>query len=227
MFAEMEGMFLPEPTIDAGHRSFKVVLRNTPTLTVGDRNFVSSLGPVELADQEFRALLEAHRHGRVDNARLRSLTGLDTLSASRLLVRLRDRGLLALHGAGSASFYTLVSPPESTDRGEFGADRGEFGADRGEFDGDRGELPDEIRRELDKLGSRPRAARLRPLIVRLCTIRPWKPADLAAVLGFKRPDLLVERHLKRLCEAGDLARTHPETPNHPEQAYRATGASPD
>jgi len=45
MFAEMEGMFLPEPAIDADRRSFKVVLRNTPTLTAEDRNFVSSLGP--------------------------------------------------------------------------------------------------------------------------------------------------------------------------------------
>ena len=70
-----------------------VTLRNTPTLTAADREFVSRLGSAEISDEEFRALLHAHRNGRVENADLRSLAGMDTLAASLLLRRLRDRSL--------------------------------------------------------------------------------------------------------------------------------------
>ena len=222
-----------------------MVLRNTPTLSAGDRALVASLGSEELTEQEFRAILEAHRRGRVDNASMRALTGLDTLAASRLLVRLRDRGILTLHGAGSASFYTLgpamqVAAAEDqgelgadggglgadrgelgTDRGELGTDRGGLGTDRGELGMDRGELPEDLQRDLAALGPRPRAARLRPLIVRVCALRPWKPAEFAAVLGFKRHDLLVERHLKPMCDDGLLERTFPDTPSHPAYGRRS------
>jgi ATP-dependent DNA helicase RecG len=148
MFAEMEGFFLPAPNIEARPRELVVTLRNTPTLTDADKAFVGSLGLSEISDVEFRALLEAYRRGRVDNARLRQMTGLETLGASGLLRRLRDRELLTLHAAGPASYYELgpavripardglgSGPGDTADRGglESGeaADRGGFGPDRG------------------------------------------------------------------------------------------------
>lgn len=230
MFAEMEGMFLPEPAINSDRRSFKVVLRNTPTLTAEDRNFVSSLGPGELSEQEFRALLEAHRHDRVDNARLRSLMGLDTLAASRLLVRLRDQGLLTLHGAGSASFYTLGPGIQTaSDKTTVPADRpGSVGTDRpGSIAADRPGLdfPGELCEAVASLGTRPRRERLWPVIEALCAHRPMGPAELARVLGFRDPRLLVRRHLRPLVEAERLERTHPDNPSHPDQAYRAAHRS--
>ncbi|WP_437737296.1 ATP-binding protein [Sorangium sp. So ce1335] len=169
MFAEMEGLFLPAPVLDPSPREFRITLRNTPTLTAEDRSFVASLGDEELTDLDFRALLEAHRHGRIDNARMRQISGLDTLGASQLLRRLRDRELLTLHPAGSASFYELgptvrsrsksrarplaglpaeeqleLPTEEVAERGELtessAADRGELTPDRGELTPDRGEL---------------------------------------------------------------------------------------
>lgn len=107
MFAEMEGFFLPAPVLDPRDHLFRVTLRNTATLTADDKAFVARLGDAELTDVEFRALLEAHRAGRLDNARLRAISGLDTLGASALLRRLRDRELLALHAAGPNSYYEL------------------------------------------------------------------------------------------------------------------------
>ena len=107
LFAEMEGQFLPDPELESSGSSFRVTLRNAPTLTAADDAFIVSLGSEELSDLEFRALLEASRHGRVDNARMREIAGLDTLGASRLLGGLRDRNLLVLHPAGSSSFYEL------------------------------------------------------------------------------------------------------------------------
>jgi ATP-dependent DNA helicase RecG len=118
MFAEMEGLFLPEPTIEVSAHEFRLTLRNTPTLTAEDREFVARLGDAEVSDQEFRALLECYRSGRIDNARMRDISGLDTLGASSLLRRLRDRGLLELHSAGSASYYVPLPNIVHGDRGQ-------------------------------------------------------------------------------------------------------------
>lgn len=63
---------------------------------------------------------------------------------------------------------------------------------------------------------------LRAAVVEVCRIRPWRPAELASVLGLGRADKLVARHLSPMVAAGLLERTHPDSPNHPEQAYRAT-----
>lgn len=109
MFAEMEDAFLPRPDIDATSRNVMVTLRNTLTLNAMDREFISALGDLELSRNEFRTLLYTYRHGQIDNARLRALSGLDTLNASYLLRGLRDRDLLVLHSHGPNSYYTLTS----------------------------------------------------------------------------------------------------------------------
>ena len=109
MFAEMEDAFLPKPDIDATNRNVTVTLRNTLTLNATDREFISALGDLELSRNEFRTLLYTYRHGQIDNARLRALSGLDTLSASYLLRGLRDRDLLTLYSHGPNSYYTLTS----------------------------------------------------------------------------------------------------------------------
>jgi len=261
MFAEMEGLFLPQPTITSSKRAFSVVLSNTPTFSAADRAFVASIGSAELTDLEFRALLEAHRHKRVDNARMRRIAGLDTLEASRMLGGLRDRDLLELHAAGAASYYTLgraipstrpVAESEAsysahgTDRDQLSEDRRELDTDRDQLDADRdqlrsvrgqlgvgrselglGSLPAALRDEVEALGTRPRKERLWPVIHSLCSLQPLRSSEIASLLGFKRPKLLVNRHLKPMCDQGQLERTHPDTPNHPDQAYRATTQGED
>jgi len=224
MFAEMEDAFLPRPEIEASPRGVGITLRNTPTLTPADREFVARLGSIEVSDEEFRALLHAHRHGRVENADLRSLAGLDTLNASLLLRKLRDRSLLELHPHGANSYYTL--PPtlsEATDRGELAQDRGELAQDRGKRDADRGELAPEILAVIGQLGARPRKERLRAVIATICAQRDWTtPAELARWLNIL-PANLTDRHLSPMVKAGQLERRFPDTPTHAEQAYRSTG----
>ena len=68
VFSEMEGLFLPDPELVASEHEFKVTLRNTPTLTDDDRDFLASIEE-DLSTTELHALLEARRKGRVDNAR--------------------------------------------------------------------------------------------------------------------------------------------------------------
>jgi ATP-dependent DNA helicase RecG len=229
MFAEMADAFLPSPRIEPTPRSVGVVLRNTTTLGEDDRAFVSRIGAEDLSDEEFRALLQAHRNTQVNNASLRNLMGLDTLGASQVLRRLRDRGLLELHRAGSQSYYTLeprLRVADAADRGEHHADRGELGADRGklrsdrgELHADRGELDPSLKEAIAGLGGRPRKERLRQVIGQLCAGHWRTAAWLADQLNIEAGNLS-DRHLAPMVRHGTLERRYPETPTHPEQAYR-------
>ena len=229
MFAEMEDAFLPRPEIEASPRNVSVTLRNTPTLTTADREFVARLGSTDVSDEEFRALLHAHRQQRVENADMRSIAGLDTLESSILLRRLRDRSLLELHPHGAHSYYTL--PPilqgsadqkaSPLDRGELEPDRGELAADRGAQEPDRGELPPTAQAAIADLGQRARKQRLRTVIEMLCGLHDWTtPAELSRWLNFRSGNLS-ERHLSPMVDAGQLERRYPHNLSHPEQAYRA------
>ena len=229
MFAEMADAFLPSPRIEPTPRSVGVVLRNTTTLGEDDRAFISRIGAEDLSDEEFRALLQAHRNAQVNNASLRSLMGLDTLGASQVLRRLRDRGLLELHRAGSQSYYTLEPRlrvadaadrgEHHADRGELGADRGELRSDRGELHADRGELAPSLQQAIAGLGGRPRKERLRQVIGQLCAGHWRTAAWLADQLNIEAGNLS-DRHLAPMVRDGTLERRYPETPTHPEQAYR-------
>ena len=238
MFAEMEDAFLPAPRIEPTSRNLTVVLGNTTTLTEADRTFVERLAAEELSQEEYRALLQAHRHTQVDNASLRQLIGLDTLAASQVLRRLRDRSMLELHRAGSQSYYTLGPallagdrPDQgklALDRGELAADRGGFPADRGGFSPDRGGLeqdrgglldPD-LQQVLASLGARPRKEKLRQAICQLCSDQWRSVAWLAALLKLQ-PRNLSDRHLTPMLKDGLLERRLPDIPSHPEQAYRS------
>jgi len=251
MFAEMEGFFLPAPVLDPQGHLFRVTLRNTATLTADDKTFVARLGDAELTDVEFRALLEAHRAGRLDNARLRAISGLDTLGASALLRRLRDRELLALHAAGPNSYYELgpkaqlpvdAQGMEADTQGLPAKDTQGLMPDTQGFDPDAqglepgtqgsapdvtsliAALPDDLRLELTRLGPKPAAPRLRKVLLDLCALRWWTPRELVAVLGLKDAANLSRKHLWPLVTDGKLERRHPDNPAHPQQAYRAVGA---
>ena len=215
MFAEMADAFLPTPSIDPTPRGVSVVLRNTTTLGEDDRAFVSRIGGEELSEEEFRALLQAHRNTQVDNASLRSLMGLDTLGASQILRRLRDRDLLELHPAGAADRGEQV-----LDRGELSSYRGELRPDRGELGADRGEqLAPSLLEAIAGLGVRPRREPLRQVIAQLCAGHWRTPSWLADQLRMEVGNLS-ERHLAEMLKLGTLERRFPEKPTHPEQAYR-------
>ncbi|MDE4032071.1 hypothetical protein NUS60_01355 [Glaesserella parasuis] len=60
-----------------------------------------------LSDNEAVALVLARETGFVDNSGLREISGLDTLAASKLLGKLRDKHLLDKFGKGQYTFYLL------------------------------------------------------------------------------------------------------------------------
>jgi ATP-dependent DNA helicase RecG len=60
---------------------------------------------LHLSDDEAKALIVVREAGAIDNATYRDLSKVDTLAASQALRRLRDAGLLAQKGRGSATYY--------------------------------------------------------------------------------------------------------------------------
>jgi ATP-dependent DNA helicase RecG len=156
--------------------------------------------------------------------RPRSLKCINAHAASQILRRLRDRGLLELHPAGSQSYYTLTPKLRLggvADRGEQALDRGELRSDRGEQVADRGEqLDPSLVQAIAGLGSRPRKERLRAVMTQICANHWRSPSWLGNQLRID-PSKLTERHLGPMVKQGLLERRYPDQPTHAEQAYRA------
>ena len=188
MFAEMADAFLPKPEIQANQRGITVTLRNTPTLSDSDHEFISRLDFGELSRNEFRALLRAHRQGQIDNAGLRSLSGLDTLNASLVLRGLRDKELLELHPYGSRSYYTLPSHLTEVGLhvGELEPVTGELRPEVGEPEPVTGELRPEVGEPEPVTGElRPEVGELEPVTGEL---RP-EVGEPEPVTGELRPEV--------------------------------------
>ena len=231
MFAEMTDAFLPMPVIEVTDRAVTVTLRNTPTLSDADHSLISRLDVSELSRPELRSLLHAHREGQIDNAKLRGLTGLDTLNASLVLRGLRDKDLLELHNLGSRSFYTLAPYLAADERtvvgelsspvGELSSPVGELSSPVGELSSPVGELPNHLQGRIAQLGQRPNRERVFPVIQEICSQGDWvTSAEIASHLNFKQSNL-TWNYLSPMVEKGLLERRYPDNTTHPQQAYRA------
>ena len=197
---------------------------------------------LHLADNDARALILAKETGAVDNAGLRAVTDLDTLSASQVLQRLHHQlGLLQKGGAGPATYYRLAGQacteeetglrsqrtdntddlPSNTD--DLRSNTGDLRSNTGDLSVPSPSLPDALLERLRQLKPKARKEKLRPLIVWLCALQPCKADQLAQLLGGRQVASLKSNHINALrAKSKLLAYTHPEVVNHPEQAYTAT-----
>lgn len=175
-----------------------------------------------------KALIYARETGVVDNTACRDFSGLDTLQASSLLRRLRDRGLLEKQGAGNRTHYTLVNPDatasRSPEQGELPLEGGNQALEGGKQTTEGGKrdlppLPPELAKRLPAPGQRMGSPALRTLICDLCGWQPLRGEELATFLG-KDLKYLRNKHLSAMVQAGKLAFLYPESPNHKLQAYK-------
>lgn len=190
---------------------------------------------LQLSDNEARALILAKETGAVDNAGLRAITALDTLSASQVLKRLHHHyRLLEQGGAGSATYYRLTDKnmaendlplcaANDSNTGELIANTGDLAANAGDLIANTGELPVDLQKKLSALTPKARKHKMWPLIVWLCALRPYSAEQLATLLDGRQVKTLRSAHLNPLREQeGLIDYTHPEVINHPEQAYQVT-----
>ena len=85
------------------------------------------------------------------------------------------------------------------------------------------ELPDEVRREVERLGQRESVPKVNALIHKLCALRPYRSAELALLLG-RAPANLQTRNITPMVREESLKRIYSK-PSHPQQAYRAVDSS--
>ena len=186
-------------------------------LTADDHGWLKSLTSEALSAEDAKTLVYARQTGAVDNAACRDFSGLDTLQASGVLRRLRDRGLLEKQGGGSRTYYTLASAGERTTAAAYShkLDANPHNLQRYSHNlGSKSprappEIDEELRRRIEAAGARPRRAILRPLILELCSLRPFSAAELCEVMGRRDPRELTRDHLKPLRMEGQLDLLYP------------------
>ena len=197
---------------------------------------------LHLSEDEAKALIVVREAGAIDNATYRELSKVDALAASQALRRLRDAGLLAQKGRGSATYYVptdrlmsegeglssnpealssnpqdLSSNPETLSSNPQGSPAKFDEALRREL---LDALPGSLAARLGAIGLRHPPQETRDLVVALCAVRNWRVDELSAVLR-RNPEVVRQNYLRPLMKEGRLTMTNPDEPNDPQQAYRA------
>ena len=215
------GLPLPEFASDRQKNEFKVTLFLHHLLTEQDYAWLKALVGDTLSADDAKTLIYARETGMVDNTACRDFSGLDTLQASNLLRRLRDRGLLEKQGAGNRTHYTLINPEAATSSTP---QQGELPLEGGKQtpEGDKRDLPPlppKLAQRLPATGARMGETALRQLIRDLCGWHAMRAEDLARLLG-KNLQYLRNRHLSNMVQSGELVFQYPDSPNHQMQAYK-------
>lgn len=244
------GLTLPEFHSSRESDDFRVTLFLHNLLTEDDHAWLRSLTSEALDADEVKALIYVRATGAVDNTACRDFSGLDTLAASRVLRRLRDRGLLEKHGAGNRTYYTLripipmQAPPakpfigaaqaggkasmpdiEACNPGMEG-----LAADIEGFS-ENLQLASLLQRFPPRLatqiatqrGKRQSKDKLRALLIQLCSHGFVTLQELEVLLDKHRNYLMID-YIRPLVRSGQLKLRYPESAKHPHQAYVAAAA---
>lgn len=235
--ASEAGLTAPEFHSDRQANEFKLTLFLHNLLTEDDHAWLRNFAGGVVSADEAKALIYARETGAVDNSACRDFCGLDTLAASHLLRRLRDRGLLEKEGSGSSTYYVLghtsIEPQEvptqlSLDIGTAfvptasGSNPDPSFVESGmpACNLEVATLPAELATLLATLTTRNNGETLRQAIVLLCTWKPLTVDELATLLGKSR-NYLRNKHLIPMISSGQLRFRYPESAKHPHQAYVA------
>jgi ATP-dependent DNA helicase RecG len=224
---------LPPPEFSSAREQneFKAILFLHNLLTEDDHDWLKALAGSALSADEAKILIYARETGAVDNTACRDFSGLDTLTASLALRRLRDRGLLVKQGGGNRTYYTLRDPftepdphPEQARLPLFENDESDPSTPEGPKLTEEGcnlelaTLPPELATLLAQQTGRIDQKTLRQQIIRLCAWRPLTGEELATLLNKKR-SYLRNKHLIPMVSEGQIKLRYPESAKHPHQAY--------
>ena len=102
---EQAGLTPPLFESDRGNDQFVARYFFHHFLGAEDIAWLAQFKDLHLSEDEAKALIVVREAGAINNGTYRELTKVDTLTASQSLRRLRDAGLLAQKGRGSATYY--------------------------------------------------------------------------------------------------------------------------
>ncbi len=231
------------PAIDVGTEryEFSLELRYAHFLRDDDRAWLISLGD-DWSEPEQLALVSARHTGTIDNLTLRSVTGLHSADATRVLRGLRDRELLQMVGGGRSARYELspqalavamqVALPfddtgtaDSTSKVE--SSTGSEGKSTGNEAKSTGTEDDsvDVHQLLQEI-ARPARERRRldattrdDILVKLCTVQPLSLRELSRLMD--RDEGALREIIRSLVSSERISFLYPDRPNHPQQKYIA------
>ena len=226
------GYQFPEFQSPTERYEFTLILRHIHMISEADRNWLDGLGD-DWSEPQQIALIMVRHDETIDNERLRGLTGLHPADATKVLVGLRDAGLLAMEGRHRGARYRLGPKAFESDLDDSESDLGDSGPglDDSESDlGDSGPRLDDLPPELEGFLSE-FAEIIKPLegrrwvpaaerdavVLQLCSVMPLSVKELAVLL--RRAPATTRETVRLLVKSGKLAQIHPH-PHHPRQRYR-------
>jgi ATP-dependent DNA helicase RecG len=247
---EQAGLTPPLFESDRGNDQFVARYFFHHFLGTEDIAWLAQFKDLHLSEDEAKALIVVREAGALNNGTYRELTKVDTLTASQSLRRLRDAGLLAQKGRGSATYYVpteslvgsgLCSNPEAlssesdglstkTDSLSTKADAlstrpDSLSAMRANAqDAPRktllNELPGALAARVGAIGQRHPPGEVCDAIVEICRLRDWRAEELATLLQ-RHSRYVRNNYLRPLMRNERLEMTSPDEPSDPHQAYRA------
>jgi hypothetical protein len=255
-FAAWRALGFHPPEIDVGGErwAFSLDRRYAHVLGEDDRARLGRLGE-PWSEAEQLALITARDEGVIDNGTLRRLSGLHPADVTKVLIGLRNRGLLAMIGAGRGARDELDEPiaeepgptadvaggrtnTEDLERSTEDLRPSTEGLAGSIRDSGRGERAPATRDTADARWSHLEdlaapvarttsvdARRRNDVIVRLCAVRPLSLTDPTRLL--RRDPTHLRPVLRELVGSGRLRYLYPDAPRHPRQRYVAAGTSPD
>ena len=204
---------------DKTRKAFELTLLKEELLSEEQILFQASLG-VHLNDAEAKAFAFACREGRLRPRDVRAITGLSGGEAQAVLERLAVQALIfPLEGSEPPIFVVAVHLRE-----RLKAPR----AEEEDATVPRGSVTDQAAAETPGLVT-DQARQLRSLtdiqwkILMFCDV-PRSMADIMSKLKLTHRTFFRRRHLEPLLVGGVIHMTHPDQPNHPDQAYVLTEA---
>ena len=221
------GFSLPTFESDRANNSFTSRLLLHHFLRQEDLEWLNQV-PGDLSESQHYALIFLREQRAINNQALRQITGSDILAASQDLRKLRELGLVAQKGNGSATYYLPGPefPDESSEHATLAPGHTTLDAKHTTLAAKhktlRESLPASLRQQVDELGQRP-GEKIRTVILLLCSWRPLSSSELAEILGRKDNESIRRDHLKPMIDAGRLAYVFPDMERHPQQAYRTVG----
>lgn len=249
MRESMEQAGLAPPLFESDRGNDQFVARYFFHHFLGDADiaWLAQFKDLHLTEDEAKALIVVREAGAIDNATYRELTRLDALAASQALRRLRDAGLLAQKGRGSATYYVPTasllgnSPDREVDvnLGSLSRESGglpreldllsrESGSESTALDAARqaarngllAAVPGELAARLGALGRRSPPDAVRAVVLDLLRQREWRLEELSQLLQ-RNAEYVRQQYVQPHIKDGAVEMTR--EPNDPQQAYRAIG----
>ena len=205
----------------AGNR-FTAMLLFHHFLSEKDLKWLSRFKKLDLTDGDAQALVFVRETGAINNAAMRSLTNLDTLSASGRLRRLRDAGLLEMKGKGAETYY--VPRPELLRSSDLSGKSSDSPSKSSDLQSEVSEpnaapLPEEIQQLLNRMTRRPPKEIVQRAVLTLCNWKELKATELAFYLE-KTPNYIRQAYLSPFLDLELLDIT--TSKHHPDLRYKTS-----